>query len=877
MGKLGALAALRARLERVIPYKLSTDEAKQFTRFAQQKYSPLARKLSDREFDLRMKFPELDDNEQAAAKRMIEQLSHEAARYSMLDHAATNIAKARLYGDEELRAQLLRDPNGIPGGIVSYYPPGHWPGDPLGDGSTYIENLGAVGEPGQGRVLLRAAGLENPDNPMILQSLNYPATTDFYEKRGGQRVPLDQQTGSALRSMSLPIFRWNRGDQVREKEGGSVKPQKFQVGGLARYFAKNAPKGMSAMSELGTHSAAPRGALSVVKQKGGNWLTGSVEDALRGLKKYAPPEEIAARKGWLDAPHPDLRQAAELRASIPQIPDVRPEWVRMIEENAARLEGRGNAQRQQWQEDLATFEKQAALNDWITRNLGRYVKNEMATPEDPIRLAVESWPERQAAMLADYDRQIAKVRSDAEKAIPRLRATIPNFDPEFHMTATNAAINEIMKKREMVELQSGLHFDPTLDMFAGRHLEHRANSGMVNPLAKTEIGAGWENVTDGLIRPDSAANWRLKAKPQVLSKIPGIDRIPSSEMIHEISETSSLPERLGFDHLIDELHNALDPTSGLPRHLQLDPKSLNRVSVPQAVERVAQINAWRAAQKAEADALRANNAATSLVREYPENNPLGLRWVELRGDGKDPKSHVKRLGQLVQEAPEISGKNIDVKALEKQVEEELGPWPGKDLKDALKYEGDTMGHCVGGYCDDVLSGRTRIFSLRDAKGEPHVTVEVAPQGVVFSDVAGYIGRERAEQLLNEGVRLSEMIDGIPDFKRPQKIVQIKGKQNRAPNAEYLPFVQDFIRNSPLGSPWSDVGDFHNTGLFNLKKFSETPHWSASGFPLSKDEWKQIATDVAPIEIAQKLRQAHPEDAYISASEFRKALGLGEIK
>ena len=33
------------------------------------------------------------------------------------------------------------------------------------------------------------------------------------------------------------------------------------------------------------------------------------------------------------------------------------------------------------------------------------------------------------------------------------------------------------------------------------------------------------------------------------------------------------------------------------------------------------------------------------------------------------------------------------------------------------------------------------------------------------------------------------------------IVQIKGKQNRAPKEDYLPFVQDFVKSGN----WSDVG------------------------------------------------------------------------
>ena len=101
-----------------------------------------------------------------------------------------------------------------------------------------------------------------------------------------------------------------------------------------------------------------------------------------------------------------------------------------------------------------------------------------------------------------------------------------------------------------------------------------------------------------------------------------------------------------------------------------------------------------------------------------------------------------------------------------------------------------MGHCVGGYCDEVLSGNSRIFSLRDAKGEPHVTIEVAPEG----------------RAVNAWVPEGEEPSALPS------IVQIKGKQNRAPNPEYLPFVQDFDRNSQFGKGWSNVGDLQNTRL-----------------------------------------------------------------
>ena len=51
---------------------------------------------------------------------------------------------------------------------------------------------------------------------------------------------------------------------------------------------------------------------------------------------------------------------------------------------------------------------------------------------------------------------------------------------------------------------------------------------------------------------------------------------------------------------------------------------------------------------------------------------------------------------------------------------------------------------------------------------------------------------------------------------PSRIVQIKGKQNRAPNPEYLPFVQDFVKSGQ----WSDVGDLRNAGLMKHPETGE---------------------------------------------------------
>lgn len=229
-------------------------------------------------------------------------------------------------------------------------------------------------------------------------------------------------------------------------------------------------------------------------------------------------------------------------------------------------------------------------------------------------------------------------------------------------------------------------------------------------------------------------------------------------------------------HILDELSNALNPASGLPPELLINPNSLGRMSYPQLVERVGQIGQWRAEQEVANNQALANNAAVHLFKEYPENNPRGLRWVELR-------------------APEGG---------------DTAP-----LKDALKYEGDVMGHCVGGYCDSVAQGQSRIFSLRDARGEPHVTIETAPSHASIYDT-NVVPREvwaQAEREAGDSQSAASLVRqwARDNLNLPDSILQVKGKQNKKPKDEYLPFVQDFVESGA----WHDIGDFHNTGMLRL--------------------------------------------------------------
>ena len=290
--------------------------------------------------------------------------------------------------------------------------------------------------------------------------------------------------------------------------------------------------------------------------------------------------------------------------------------------------------------------------------------------------------------------------------------------------------------------------------------------------------------------------------------------------VHELPDTRGFAGDLGFNHLVDELHNAVRPDSDLPRELRLTPEQLGRTSVPDAVRLVHKINGWRERAKTEANLQLAKNPATHVLKEYDTvpgtstKNTKGLHWVELKSPApasftKDTLPAGYRL--VTEQMPDgrtlygVTNDKPDAGIgdfpnhpawTEQQALDNFNQWasrasgrghPGYDqLESALKYEGDQMGHCVGGYCPDVQEGRSRIFSLRDAKGQPHVTIETQPRQTWNTDTVP-----------NQAVQ------------QHPSIIQIKGKANRAPNPEYLPFVQDFVRTQ---GPWSKVGDLHNAGM-----------------------------------------------------------------
>jgi hypothetical protein len=199
------------------------------------------------------------------------------------------------------------------------------------------------------------------------------------------------------------------------------------------------------------------------------------------------------------------------------------------------------------------------------------------------------------------------------------------------------------------------------------------------------------------------------------------------------------------------------------------------------------------------------------------------------------------------------------------------------LAQGLNAEGQMMGHCVGSYCEQVSGRGTRIFSLRDPQGKPHVTVEVNPYNMNLSTAHGImtvdelnaaddmlraqgwrkIGKNNWRQRIGRSwgryitpeEELSAYQQAAPRLLdlAPSgfSIRQIKGKQNAAPVEQYLPYVQDFVKNSPLGGSWGEVSDLQHTGLKQLPSGHYVTKEEYLNHPsVGPDDWTEHALDRA---------------------------------
>jgi len=548
-----------------------------------------------------------------------------------------------------------------------------------------------------------------------------------------------------------------------------------QVGGglygaakLGAKGAKMAGKGaLKVLEQAGTgprsgSMAAQRG---VIKMPGGNFLTGSVEQALKPLRKTGAEE-----RAYMDF----VRQQREAG-------DDYGNWVTdkvMKDPSFQKISGIKAANQYLAEKGMKPLEiepQEAALNNWVDRNLTNYVKKQMATEADPVRKL-------------------------AEQGI-------------VHMP-----INEV---------------DTNRNHALGIRKMHGSKQ-----IGQSEAAKSWEDVSDISIYPGTVQEIKRVKEfggPGADKYEPWMEKADPNTVVSRTTRNFNTQD-LGFDHIVDVLKQ--DVAEG-----RIRPEQLNKVSMEQAVRRTYEYDQEMAKKMRETQAKVTEGMPVH--KEYPE----GYKWIELTAP-KDLPSGYKVAQNEVNQSYQVLDKNGQpLSRMEFDTPDEAVSFFNSNndnrLEDALKYEGDTMGHCVGEYCPDVAAGRSRIYSLRDAKGEPHVTVETKPvphpvstsrRGDNFPDLTGFEygnkysipspykpTKDQLEQIHTRAYDLwstkgTGRARDVDDFYQqaaneilgpmPEEIKQIKGKGNRAPKEEYLPFVQDFVK----GGNWRDVNELRNAGL-----------------------------------------------------------------
>lgn len=306
-----------------------------------------------------------------------------------------------------------------------------------------------------------------------------------------------------------------------------------------------------------------------------------------------------------------------------------------------------------------------------------------------------------------------------------------------------------------------------------------------DPLKDVEVPFGeetkrWEELWDDFIRPREVGAHDLPS-----TEAPGAR---PGETIYDVGYQGDNPQA-GWAN--NSIQSYLSHVGDYLRQ-NVRPEKLQQYDLVRAVKETA-ANDARVAREME-KAAQASMKDLPVYKDYTQNNPgtlQGMKWVELRAKDEG-KLTAEQAKTITGDESGYIANGPDGKPIRNNYTGEIatGRTPEEaHLAGQLAQEGNQMGHCVGGYCEGVASGESRIFSLRDAKGRSHVTIETVPI---------YEGGERPGTL-SEWIR--------------DDIVQIKGKQNRAPVAEYLPYVQDFVKSGK----WGEVGDLGNTGLRRNRK------------------------------------------------------------
>jgi hypothetical protein len=388
----------------------------------------------------------------------------------------------------------------------------------------------------------------------------------------------------------------------------------------------------------------------------------------------------------------------------------------------------------------------------------------------------------------------------ASQSAGKLRGALKEYEGAKTTSDIHGGVDRILIRERVEQLKD------TFKNTSNKQLEDEFNvdykitdknrDKAIEDWARMEVAGYYRGNPEDILGPQ--ANFRLGLTARDEADIGGkdlswLEKVPSEQRVYGLISDDVSDYTPGFEHLIDELRNATRADSDLPVNLRWKPEDLKKVTVPQAVERVAKINEWRADQMEAAR--KAAREGIPLHKEYEG----GYQWMAAPDTAANPKSL-----QYIKDVGCESGWCTQGEGLAKQ------------------YGGDG----------------NRLYVLHDPKGKSVVQISVRPgrpwnqrSGIFYehpeleSPWAEFSKEVNAAARAKGVDRDRNYIVGFPDWlaknkpdvfakyqtifeEPPADIVEIKGKLNAAPKDEYIPMVQDFVKSGK----WGSIGDYKNTKL-----------------------------------------------------------------
>jgi hypothetical protein len=420
--------------------------------------------------------------------------------------------------------------------------------------------------------------------------------------------------------------------------------------------------------------------------------------------------------------------------------------------------------------------EKGAVNKWLDNKLEKYIRNDMGTPDDPIRLAHEEgfshipgeaeelgmWlPEDVAAMRvkAGYPEEGFAVQRHAEAGYPQ-------------------AMETNSRKAEMWEALSDAEIT-------------------ANPAGEFQ-----ERFRMAREMPNFVSNGRQEIA--IAERNPWIEKLDPQTPIYKIDRPMDLNENLGFKHMADEIENMLDPESGLPAALRMTPQQLDKVTMKQMVEKVDAVNKWRSeeAAKAELGDMMGNMTATPRL-QIPETQlsfvkEPGMTWVDIPA-------------------------TVDESAMK-----------------LCTTIGRQAGWCTQGegLAKRYGSGENRLSTLLDAEGRPHAQAMIANQNkntVSEEEFKPYLQQaaEMVKKQFSSAVDKDTIAAATRDYarilaseKRPKNIIELKPVENtfsserareyKKRDPQYEQKITDSVVEFLNSGKWGHVSDLNHYDIVDLK-------------------------------------------------------------